>query len=155
MRPIPECDLVPERLQGRPWWGAPVFLSPLVRWKRNDGQVAMHRDESGPVRTPEQMEVEKARIDAEHPIPAPPLRAGQVWLLEARNAFTTYLVGGGTRSAAWFPPYAGTQAGWPEVLCKGSATWESSAFGDGGMITVRYYLLFDPVDPGCAPWSAP
>lgn len=33
-----------------------------------------------------------AAIDAKWPLPAPPLRAGQVWLLEARQAWTTALL---------------------------------------------------------------
>jgi hypothetical protein len=165
MRPIPKCDLVPEHLQGRPWWR----LHGVAGASRRDGWHMQRRYQGGldifapgdraprldrPMMAMREDALEV--IDTEHPIPAPPLRAGQVWLLEALNTATTYLVGGTEppQRAAWFPPQTDPyhlgwhpDRGWHPGLREGSATW--------GAITVRYYLLFDPIDPACAPWSAP
>jgi hypothetical protein len=47
-----------------------------------------------PEETPEGTSYDEvmAAVDREYPLPSPPLRAGQVWLLEARQAVTTALL---------------------------------------------------------------
>lgn len=119
MRPIPKCDLVPERLQGRPWWRYHEQMRCMVR---KDGGVYGAQNEA-----------EQATSDAEHPILAPPLRAGQVWLCETAGRFSTLLVG--------------------SEIVSGHSEFEILRTGNFG--ETRCYLLADPVDPDCAPWSAP
>ncbi|MDB4278598.1 hypothetical protein N9917_03215 [Deltaproteobacteria bacterium] len=110
MRPLPENCKLFAALTGmhhtRPWWGAgrdPSRSEGGEGWTRRDGWQLYDNGyryySSAPLsgdlmETPEAGSYEElmAIIDAKWPLPAPPLRAGQVWLLEARQAWTTALL---------------------------------------------------------------
>lgn len=106
MRPMPENPYYkpPEDTYApRPWWRR---QSPAENsWIRRDGwQISDNVDgwfASEPFNLigqveeiPRGLRFEEmmAHLDATHPLPAPPLRAGQVWLLCARQAWTTALL---------------------------------------------------------------
>ena len=91
----------------RPWWGDPRYYEPLHEtdgWTRRDGWYiygnGYHWYASAPISieiegdTPEGPSAEELMevIDAKWPLPSPPLRAGQVWLLEAQQSHTTALL---------------------------------------------------------------
>jgi hypothetical protein len=111
MRPLPDnCKLfaVPTGMHGtRPWWGASHQMTHgeytegwtrRDRWQLYDNGYRIYSSAPHTLdldsETPEgtsYAEVMEA-IDAKWPLPAPPLRAGQVWMLEARQAWTTALL---------------------------------------------------------------
>ena len=111
MRPLPNnCKLftVPAGMHGtRPWWGASSQMTNgeyEEGWTRRDGWQLYDNGyliySSAPLyesivsETPEGKSYEEvmAIIDAKWPLPAPPLRAGQVWMLEAQQSWTTALL---------------------------------------------------------------
>jgi hypothetical protein len=72
-----------------------------MNWVRQDGMMIYDNgyrwfssQPNGDVELPEGSSAEELMeaIDAKQPLPAPPLRAGQVWLLEARQVLTTALL---------------------------------------------------------------
>lgn len=200
MKAMPESRLSPlpaSAVRGRPWWTVvrQEYMDPDANsiWQ----EAAARRRDGRTVRVgapqpdiPAALATEAARVDGEFPLPAPPLRAGQVWLIEAHNGQTltsavlnttlpgilVYAPGPGTgieadrdvpafemslHSRAFLQrEYRGMVA---PVHCPG---W---VLGDryltqhnaedlllrGTWLNTRAYLLFDPVDPTCAPWSAP
>jgi len=89
----------------RPWWFA-GSSNAGSGWTRCDGWEATDNgylyyssapitgDSDPSAETPEGSSYDEllAAIDAKWPLPPPPLRAGQVWLLEARQAITTALL---------------------------------------------------------------
>lgn len=90
----------------RPWWFAGNSHKGEGGWTRCDGWEASDNgyayyssapitaDSDPTAETPEGSSYEEvlAAIDSQYPVPPPPLRAGQVWLLEARQAVTTALL---------------------------------------------------------------
>jgi hypothetical protein len=111
MRPLTSSLYVPPplTLKGRPWWssaeveGDGYYEDRSVQWTRRDGWTIHSNGYSYYVSPPEydpgrevpegaSVEVLAAAVDAAHPLPPPQLRAGQVWLLEARQAWVTALL---------------------------------------------------------------
>jgi hypothetical protein len=138
MRKMPETNLyVPMngRHPDRPWWRRSA-VSP-VQWIRVDGRRVYQ-------------EAETALIDRESPLPAPPIRAGQVWLLECRNATTTALLD----TFGWQKP---TWKGDEHAITLGGHRLTSAEARDlllrGKNPRWKAFLIHDPIDPDAAPWT--
>ena len=126
MKPFPEAvqmafPCMPGRVAERPWWSTTFYKS-----VRCDG--------------PEVAPEEVARIDAEHPLPHPGYRAGQIWADENGNSILVLF-----RSETsiltvktmpmWGPSFTGYS-------------------GSGDDFLLDYpYLIADPACPHLAPWS--
>ena len=138
MRKMPETNLyVPMngRHPDRPWWRCSA-VSP-VQWVRVDGRRVYQ-------------EAETALIDRESPLPATPLRAGQVWLLESRNATTTALLDvTGWRKPTWDPQLASVVLGGHKLTAYEAR--ELLLYGRNPRW--KAFLIHDPVDPDAAPWT--
>ena len=145
MKPIPVgfCEAADNALiPGRPWWrlgngvyvrrdgGFAVFPG-VPAWMGADVE-ASHRVDSRNVFVEPSKEYVLAaveRIDAEHPLPHPGYRAGQVWLV----GITTWIC---------------TEA-WEEDAKRRVLPHNIIPFNS----TTRAFLLHDPLMPSKAPWS--
>lgn len=148
MRKMPKTDLyVPKNgtCPDRPWWrgpdlrfvGSQPWFSNGGVWVRVDGRQVLQADEI-------------ALIDRESPLPAPPLRAGQVWLLESRNATTTALLDiTGWQKPTWDPQLASVVLGGHRLTAYEAR--ELLLYGKN--LRWKAFLIHDPVDPDAAPWT--
>jgi hypothetical protein len=134
---MPETDLyVPKNgtHPDRPWWRRSSIAS---QWIRVDGRRVYQ-------------EAEIALIDQESPLPAPPMRAGQVWLLECRNATTTVLLD----TFGWQRP---TWSGDEHAITLGGHRLTPTEARDlllhGKNPRWKAFLIHDPIDPDAAPWT--
>jgi hypothetical protein len=167
MRPFPDettALTAPGRHPVRPWWGAGSEFGG-TGWTRSDGwQVTdngYHYYSSAPSSldldfdTPEgksYMEV-MAFIDAKYPLAAPALRAGQVWLLEARNASTTALLDSIAHNFLWSHSYSPKDYAWS---LGGERLTHSEAVGillRSAKPEINAFLVADPVDAEFTPWT--
>lgn len=168
MKPLPEglIQHAPGTVEERPWWRqygpvagrgfvrrggyeiirvdgpAEVAFAQAVHAGRRMGGLPGHdTDRPAPVYiTPETDVLDvMAHIDAEHPIPRPPWRAGQVWASS---------LGGDTRLILR------TEDGYvtPAFGLGARTTWR---FDNPEILTALPFLLYDPLFPSDAPWSAP
>lgn len=135
MRCMPKNNLyVPKvgAMLARPWW-----CMSYGRWSRTDGASALQVDVA-------------AFIDQEDPVAPPPLRAGQVWLLEARNVTTTALLDiVGWTKPVWTGVGASVRLGGKDL----TRTEAESLLLHGTDPQWKAFLIFDPLDPRVAPWT--
>jgi len=140
MKPLPEAvqaafPCAPDRLPSRPWWlslGLKCYLHGELLWRkafsRTDDRRAFEP-------TPRNL-LSVEEVDAQHPLPHPHFRAGQVWAAEDGSSVTILSVVGRGGDRTPFP-----------ITTLGHK-WSGSDFNK------HYpYLMSDPACPHLAPWS--
>lgn len=142
MKPIPSgfCEAADNApVPGRPWW-----RQEGDRLWRCDRRFVSAIDDDWPAQV--------ERIDAEHPLPHPGYRAGQVWLWDApEGAWVAEgrKLGIPQHAHVRFRTFTITgMYGTVPIVASGR---ESGSPAISGMPDC--YLLFDPLMPAKAPWS--
>lgn len=134
MKPLPEAvqaafPCLPNRLPSRPWWqnanwayqGQPTYLRVSDgRGQESGGNLALTV-----YPTPDRV----AGIDAEHPLPHPGFRAGQVWVAEDGTSIVVLRAE-------------------DRMVVGQSMGWDFDEFNH-----FYPYLMADPACPWLAPWS--
>ncbi len=138
MKPFPEAvqkafPCAPHCLPSRPWWVRSGGID-TPRYKRV-GEPKVLNDEMVPaVHVVHPAEAHLPRIDAEHPLPHPGFRAGQIWASEQGSSVVLMSTT--------------NKSGWICHNLQGIAPVSLDS-----LASLYPYLVADPACPHLAPWS--
>jgi hypothetical protein len=132
-----------DRHPTRPWWhkadlsakhraslrGLAVYIPPHFGWLRSDGEE---------VNSSQSDDAQLVLFDAEHPLPRPALRVGQIWANEVGNAVQ---IVSADSSRALVATYVSMGSNYSTL---GVAAFNASSY---------LFLVHDPCCPWLAPWA--